>query len=72
MPIFYDGGTIKVHRTSEDFYKIGKKYQNIYYVQNYDNLMELYFQIIDKMMHSLEGARDLIYHYLLKIMQYKG
>ena len=60
MPIFYDGGTIKVHRTSEDFYKnMKKKYQNIYYVQNYDNLMELYFQIIDKNDAFVGmGARD--------------
>ena len=60
MPIFYDGGTVNVNKTSEDFYKnIKKKYQNIYYVENYDILKKLFFQIVEKNNAFVTmGARD--------------
>ena len=60
MPIFFDGGTIKLNKTSKDLYnKLCMKFKNIYYVENYTSLKKLFFKIVNKNDAFLGmGARD--------------
>ena len=60
MPIFFDGGSIEINKTSEDLYhKLSKKFKNIYFANNYVSLKKLFFKIVNKNDAFLGmGARD--------------
>ena len=60
MPIFFDGGSIEINKTSEDLYReLSKKFKNIYFANNYVSLKKLFFNIVNKNDAFLGmGARD--------------